>query len=334
MELRILNRENLKVGVVGLGKMGLLHAGILNVLPNVQLTALCEKSGMIRRFFKKAFKQAQIVDDVEKFAGLALDAVFVTTPIPSHFSIAKTVYVGKIARDLFVEKTLASSYDNAKELCELAEHFGGVNMVGYLRRFAVTFQKAKDLLVQGRIGEASSFEAYAHSSDFFESKNDQDNPAARGGVLSDLGCHAVDLALWFFGDMHIVSEKTKTTCNRSLGNVVRFKVMEHDGLEGQFDVSWCIEGCRMPEVGLSISGSKGVIRVDDDKVELRLKTGESLRWYRQDLNDNVSFWIGAPEYFREDEYFIKSIIENRSAEPSFRTASKVDEIIDQVKIQS
>jgi predicted dehydrogenase len=314
--------------------MGLLHASILNVLPNTQLTALCEKSGMIRRLFKKAFKQVQIVDDVEKFVDLDLDAVFVTTPIPSHFSITKTVYVGKIARNLFVEKTLASSYDNAKELCELAERFGGVNMVGYLRRFAVTFQKAKDLLVQGRIGEASSFEAYAHSSDFLESKNDQDNLAARGGVLSDLGCHAVDLALWFFGDLYVASEKPETISDRSLGNAVRFKVRKREGLVGQFDVSWCVKGCRMPEVGLSISGSEGAIEVNDDKVELRLKTGESLRWYRQDLKDNVSFWVGAPEYFREDEYFTKSIIENRSAEPSFRTASKVDEIIDQVKIQS
>ena len=40
--MKILNRD-LRVAIVGLGKMGLLHASIPNVLPNVQLAAMCEK---------------------------------------------------------------------------------------------------------------------------------------------------------------------------------------------------------------------------------------------------------------------------------------------------
>lgn len=44
--VRVLSGEGLRVAVVGLGKMGLLHASILNVLSNVKLTAVCEKSGM------------------------------------------------------------------------------------------------------------------------------------------------------------------------------------------------------------------------------------------------------------------------------------------------
>ena len=40
--------DKLKVAVVGFGKMGILHAGILNALPKVQLVAVCEKSGLIR----------------------------------------------------------------------------------------------------------------------------------------------------------------------------------------------------------------------------------------------------------------------------------------------
>jgi len=36
--------------------MGLLHASILNFLPDIELAALCEKSGVIRRFLKKCLK--------------------------------------------------------------------------------------------------------------------------------------------------------------------------------------------------------------------------------------------------------------------------------------
>jgi len=42
--------KELKVAVVGFGRMGMLHAGILNFLPRVKLAAVCEKSGLIRRF--------------------------------------------------------------------------------------------------------------------------------------------------------------------------------------------------------------------------------------------------------------------------------------------
>lgn len=322
--------ENLKVAVVGLGKMGVLHASILNVLPNVQLTALCDKSVMMRKFLKKVFKGIPIVDDIEKLSDLDLDAVYVTTPVPSHFPVARMLYLEKVARNLFVEKTLASSYDNAKELCELAQRFGGVNMVGYLRRFAVTFRKARNLLAQGALGELISFKAYAYSSDFYGVNESSRTSASRGGVLKDLGCHTVDLAIWFFGDLEVDSARHVSPNDSQSEDSVYFSVKKFNGLRGEFDISWCMKNYRMPEVGLSISGSKGIIEVNDDKVELRLN-GESSAWYRQDLHDNVVFWLGGPEYFREDDYFVKSVRENSAAKPDFYAASKVDQIIDQVQ---
>ena len=128
--------ESLRVAVVGLGKMGLLHASILNVLPNVELTALCDKSVILRKFLKKVFKEIRIVDDLEKLSDVNPDAVYVTTPTFSHFPVARTLYLKEIARNLFVEKTLASSYGKAEELCKLAQRFGDANMVGYMKRFA------------------------------------------------------------------------------------------------------------------------------------------------------------------------------------------------------
>jgi len=327
----VLSGESLRVAVVGLGKMGLLHASILNVLPNVQLTALCEKSVITRIFLKKMFNGTQIVDDVEKLSNLDLDAVYVTTPISSHFPVVSNVYLKKIARNLFVEKTLASNYDKAEELCELAHNFGDVDMVGYMRRFAVTFKKAKDLLGREAMGELVSFKAYAYSSDFLGSKKGSRTPASRGGVLMDLGCHVVDLALWFFGELQVHSAKLTSLIGNGSEDSACFKVKNPDGLEGDFNVSWCVENYRLPQVSLSIKGSEGVMEVNDDVLELKLNSGKSLTWYRHDLHDNVFFWLGGPEYFREDEYFVNSVIEGCNVEPSFYTASKVDQVIGQVR---
>lgn len=306
--------------------MGLLHASILNTLPNVEVVALCDKSSLIRKVCKKMINEVRVVDNVEKLSDLGLDVVYVTTPIPSHFIVMDTLYSRKIAHNIFVEKTLASGPDEAKKLCELAQSFGGINMVGYMKRFAVTFRKAKDLLNQDALGDVVSFDAYAYSSDFFGSEKSSEKSAARGGVVRDLGAHVIDLALWLFGDLEVNSAKLEQPEDSA-----QFSVKGADGLEGEFNISWCKEHYRMPEFGLAVRGSEGVMNVNDDRVELTLNNGKPSRWYRHDLKDNVGFQLGGPEYFRENDYFIKSVLAKRNADPSFHTASKVDYLIDQVK---
>ena len=328
------NKKTVRVAVIGLGKMGLLHASILNAFPSVRLVALCDKSVIIRRILKKVLGGVQLIDDVEKLVGLDLDASYITTPIPLHFPIAKNIFLKKIARNLFVEKTLASNYNEAMELCEMARGLGSVTMVGYMKRFAVTFRKAKNLLDKETLGDLVSFDAYAYSSDFLGVNTHSKASLLRGGVLRDLGCHMIDLALWFFGDLHVESVTPRLLPEIGSETSLYFEAKKPNGLEGRFSVSQCVENYRMPEIGLSIKGSKGIIDVNDDKLHLKLNDGGTFTWYRHDLNDKVDFWLGAPEYFREDEHFIKSILEGCNAEPSFCTASKVDQVIDQVRYKS
>ncbi len=322
--------SRLRVAIVGLGKQGLLHGSILNVMPNIEVIALCDKSPLLLKIVKKLFKKAQMVDDVKKLAELDIDSVFVTTPIPAHCPVVETIYLNSAIRNLFVEKTLASSWDEAKKICELAQEFGGVNMVGYMKRFAVTFRTAKSMLNQGILGEIASFEAYAYSSDFSGKNNISRIPASRGGVLGDLGSHVIDLALWFFGDLEVDSATLESLVEGSCEDSANFRVKK-SGLEGQFNVSWCMDNYRLPDFGLVIRGQEGIMKVNDDGVELKLNDGKSTKWYRHDLDDNVNFLLGYPEFYREDEYFVNSVLTGESVEPSFGTASKVDSIIDQVK---
>jgi len=271
-----------------------------------------------------------ILDDVEKLSSFGLDAVYVTTPIPYHCNVARTIYQKKISENVFVEKTLAASYREAEELCGLARSSGGANMVGYLRRFYVTFSKAKSLLDEGKIGDISSFKAYAFSSDFVDTKVENQESGDRGGVLADLGSYAMDLALWFFGDLSVKSARAESVVQNN-AEVLRFDLCENQGITGICDVSWCMKDYRMPEVGFSVEGSKGTVIVNDDWVELRPKSGVSSRLYRQDLNDTVPFWLGLPEYYREDEYFVGCLRDGCKAEPCFESASKVDKMIEDVK---
>ena len=325
--------DKLKVAVVGFGKMGILHAGILNALPKVQLVAVCEKSGLIRRILKNLFRDVFVVDDVGELSDLGLDAIYVTTPVSCHFAVVKSIYDLGVSSNVFVEKPLASNYSEAKELCDLACRLGGVNMVGYMRRFSVTFRKAKDLLDQGVIGEPVYFSAYAYSSDFFGVDENSKVHTPKVGVMRDLGCHAVDLALWFFGDFKVKNAKIDSLFGDGSEDSVSFEVETQSGIGGKFDVTWCVDGYRMPEVGFTVEGSKGVMRVNDDALELSLNGGEKFRWFRHDLRDGVGFWLGAPEYYREDECFVEAVIRGGFVEPCFETAAKVDRLIDEVLVK-
>ena len=319
--------KKLRVAVIGTGKMGLLHASILNTIPEVDLVALCDKSTLIRKFSAKLFSKIKVVSDVKELLPLNLDVVYITTPIPSHYFLAKEIYSNQKPTSLFVEKTLAANSKDAQELCSMVKASKAFNMVGYMKRFAVTFRKAKEILDQETIGTVSSFEAHAYSSDFF-GVDETSTSQKRGGVLNDLGSHVIDLALWFFGDLQVLPITLDQ--RNDFQNTAHFSAKNEAAIEGSFDVSWCQEGYHVPDFELIITGSKGKIQVDDDSIELTTNSGQTRRWFRHDLNDNVGFLLGAPEYYREDEHFIKSILDGINPEPSFITASKVDQVIEKV----
>jgi predicted dehydrogenase len=323
------NKKLLSIGIIGMGKMGMLHASIVNTLPDARAIAIYDKSTLMQRFLGKALPDIKIVNTFEKFAEQKYDAVYVTTPIPSHYTIINELLSHGIAKHIFVEKTLTARYEQSEMICKKAEGAWGVTMVGYMSRFAPTFKKAKVLLQEEMIGNPLLFKAYAYASDFASAKNRslQD----KGGATRDLGAHVIDLSLWFFGDLTVAPAKLESTATVDSDDGSRFQVTGSSGLSGEFDISWAKEGYRLPEFGFEIIGDGGNIKVNADVVKLEKKAGKIAVWHRQDFDDNVPFLLGAPEYFRENEHFIRAILNGQAAEPDFAAASRVDRLIEQAE---
>ena len=273
----------------------------------------------------------QVVNDIEQLSGLHLDGVYVTTPISSHSFIIKSLYEKEITRNIFVEKTLATNYQQAKELCETSKKVGGINSVGYMKRFSVIFEKAKELLSQENMGELHSFKAYAYSSDFLGLTKESKSSAHRGGALQDIGCHVIDLALWLLGDLEVSGLTSCAKAGLGSETSVSFETIGLAGLKGQFYISQSKPNYHMPEFGLIINCSKGRIEVNDDRLILTFDNNERRKWFKQDCADNVPFFLGESEYFKEDQRFVNSLLNNEPIEPNFQTALKVDLIINQVK---
>jgi len=316
----------IRVAVVGLGKMGLMHSCVLNTLNDVELVALCEKNALVRRFGKKIIPSIDIVESLDLLTKIKLDALFVTTPPASHFSIIKSCYEKGIAKHIFTEKPLAVNNIQAEKLIRFAESAGNVNMVGYHRRFSVTFGKAKQLLESGVIGNVQSFKGHAYSADFLGAKTTK-QAISRGGVIEDSGCHVIDIALWMLGDMETIGADVESLIGKGSEDQAFIEVKTLGGIKGELNVSWCKEGYRLPDMCLVLSGDRGTLTVNEDNVQVSAN-GKINVWYKHDLNDYVPFFIGGSEYQREDELFIRAIQLGNKVQPDFRAAAKVNRLVD------
>jgi predicted dehydrogenase len=312
-----------------MGKMGLLHASLVNSIPGASLVTIYDKSTLMERFLGKAIDNVVITDKYDKFASSTYDAVYVTTPIPSHYSIVKDLYSNKITKNIFVEKTLTSGYEHSAHLCQLAKENGGTTMVGYMSRFAATYGKARLFLQKEEIGETLSFKAYAYASDFAAGNGKAS--AVKGGATRDLGAHIIDLSLWLFGNLELTYVKGDKDFKNGIDNGCCFRVKSASGMPGDYDISWTKEGYRLPEFGLIITGSKGIISVNSDRIRIERNSGECNEFYRHDLDDKVPFLLAAPEYYRENAQFIKAVTAGSKAEPDFTEAARVDYLIEQVE---
>jgi scyllo-inositol 2-dehydrogenase (NADP+) len=319
------------IGIVGLGKMGILHASILNALEGCSVTAICEKERLVLEFAKKILPHITFYSDVVSMVNKEkLDAVFVTTPISTHLPILREI-IDYASIPVFMEKPLAASYDDASAMAQLSKEKRIITMVGYQKRFAPSFSRAKSILDSEQIGKPLVFRAHSFVSSVFKEGRGWRFKKGEGGALLDLGSHLIDLLTFYFGvpdwvsgfDIQIASSQVEDFAHALLG----FK----SGLRGYVDVSWSVEGYRLPETKIEVIGSEGRIEVSDDRVFVsgsRTKNDPNNREFTApDLYEGVSFLIGDPEYCIEDEFFLNSIKNGKEVHPDFSDATIVNKVI-------
>lgn len=200
----------------------------------------------------------KLIDDPE------VNAVYVATPPSSHATFA--IMAMKAGKPVYVEKPLASNYDDCARINRISEKTGIPCFVAYYRRYLPYFQRVKEIIDNGVIGQAINVQVrfavpprdldYAHP-DNLPWRLQPD--IAGGGYFYDLAPHQLDLLQHFFG---VILEARGICANRgqlyqaedSVSAVFRFE----SGLPGSG--SWCFvahESAR--EDRILIIGDRGSI---------------------------------------------------------------------------
>ncbi len=147
-----MSSSSISVAVVGLGHWGPNLARNFNALPDAHLQTLCDADpARLQRVGANYPAARQTADFESVLADPAIDAVVLATPVHTHFRLAHAAL--QAGKHTFVEKPLARTSDEARELVALADARGLTLMVGHVFLYNAAVRKVKEYIDSGELGE-------------------------------------------------------------------------------------------------------------------------------------------------------------------------------------
>jgi predicted dehydrogenase len=326
---------DIRVAVIGLGKLGLLHAGLANGLPGSRLVAVADPSSTALAAVGAHRPDVRTYSNHrELLAAGELDAVVIATPTGLHVPVA--IDCVRAGIPVFIEKPLSISATQARPLLDALAVQPVVNMVGYMGRYAETFEKAKAIVSSGALGKLQMLRCSMYVAQLFKPGKGwrYDKEASGGGVLMTQNSHVIDQLYWLFGDIATVSAQTRRLYSASVEDHAHLFFTFKSGLAGFMDASWSARHVRVPTIRIHVQGERGTLDVDDDEVRLFLDAASSgfeagwSRWQKPDLVRGVTFDIGGPHYTRQMEAFLAAVRRTGTADCTVASAYRVQQLID------
>lgn len=328
--------KKIKTGVIGLGKMGILHSALINMIPQAQLVSVHDTNRKLSRFVQKSGMDVTFYPDLESMLEKEdLDAVFVCTPPFAHLPVVQACVHRDL--DIFVEKPLAESFDSAKKMVSLLEKKDVIAATGFTLAHIPLYKRARDILKENVLGKIDRFNFSVYFSQVLSKKRGwfYEKEKAGGGVVIDIASHLIYLVLWYFGLPQRVYARTSSFYSgvEDCGSVL-FEF--HDGLIGVLDANWSIPGYRLASIEIILEGENGFMEVTNDYIKLNLQRpceNHEEGWtsiHKIDLGSTSSFDLGNEGFFDEDKHFIDCCLNRASPAVSWKDGVDVQRIIEAV----
>ena len=181
----------MRVGLLGAGRIGEFHAGVLAEDPRVddlvvgdveaeQATALARKLG------GESGTIEEVIDS-------GIDAVAIAAATSAHAELINASLDADLP--VFCEKPVALGYEETIEIVDRVEHSEAILQVGFMRRFDAGYREAKRLIETGALGTLYSMHMFGHD---HEPPPEEYLPYS-GGIFRDLHIHEFDIVRWLTG---------------------------------------------------------------------------------------------------------------------------------------
>jgi predicted dehydrogenase len=328
----------IRIGVVGLGKMGLSHLAIVKAHPEVELAAVCDASGYVLGVLKKYTGVVTYSDYDAMLREADLDAVLIATPSRTHAGMVKAALDRGL--HVFCEKPFTLDVGDAEALTALAREKGLVTQVGYHNRFVGPFAEVKRLLDLGAIGEVSHVLGEAYGPVVLKPKGGtwRSRKEEGGGALYDYAAHPLNLLNWYLGaPTGVGGTVLNSIFSREIDDEVYGTLFYEGGKSARISVNWSDESYRKMTTRITIWGTAGRIFADRQECQVYLRDGAVVPegyapgWnvrYGTELTEQAGFYLRGEEYSLQIEHFVDRVKHGRvDGINGFASAAETDRVI-------
>ncbi len=183
--------QALKVGLIGLGNMGRNHLRVLWMLKGCELVFVADANAELAQRTGEAHGVPGISDPAPMLN--SVDAVVICTPTVTHASYIRMAAAH--VRHIFVEKPLAATLQEARDVAAFAQAHDLHIQVGFIERFNPAVQSLKTVLART---EGVVSVDFTRTNKVSARITDVD-------VVTDLMIHDIDLALYLNGPARAVA---------------------------------------------------------------------------------------------------------------------------------
>ena len=202
-------------GIIGCGDVTEVKSG-----PGFQkaqgsaLAAVMRRDGAKAADYAHRHGVAKSYDNADALiADSNVDAVYVATPPGSHEELAMKVL--RSGKPCYMEKPMSRNAAEGRRMVEAFDRMGVPFFVAYYRRAMPRFLKVKEILDSGQLGKINSINYRMATDQMMQAPNPMpwryDPEIAGGGLLLDVGSHALDLLDFFLGPLTNVQGSSKRT---------------------------------------------------------------------------------------------------------------------------
>ena len=319
----------MKVGIVGMGKMGLTHAAVLETLEPGCVAGAVEADRGAHGTIRSLLKAPVHADLASLLAAGPIDAAIVSTPTFTHEKLVSELIERGIP--VLVEKPLAENLAVCARLAELAEKKKAITAVGYSIDYDPLFNEARRLLPS--LGRITRYRAFVEHAEVFGPKQGWLFQKAKsgGGVIINPAPHMLFVLLEAFG-----APKSVKAVLRSPYSGVEDEAevdLDHGDFSGRLTASWSVKGKPNLELALYVEGEAGSLAVGNDELLIEEK-GAVRSITRADLPADGAFDLApaarASNYWREDREFLDCVRRKAVPRNSIQNTLKVDTLIDAI----
>lgn len=258
--------NKVNVGVIGLGRIGKLHAEHLALrIPEANLAAISEIEEQLdtAKDFAERFRVPQITPDYgEILSNDAIDAIVICTPNNTHSQIiAEAAQAGK---HIFCEKPIAQELSSVDEALAAVRQARVKFQVGFNRRFDPNFAQVKQNILDGIIGQPRTIHLISRDPE----PPSLDLIKTSGGIFMDMTIHDFDMSRFLIGseveEIFVYGGVTVDPAIGELGDIDTAQIL----LKFKNGVLGTIHNCRQAAYGydqrVEVFGSGGSTATENE----------------------------------------------------------------------